>query len=679
MADRIEKVFTLAVEPSRAWELFARLGEERAKWEASTYEIDPVAGGRFRWTIGQYVGEGEVLEAVPEKLLRQHEQTMHENSEITVTFEAVESGTRITITHAGFGDGEWQDWLDGTSLGWDQSIHDLFAYVETGVVARRFVMPFDNLGLRMHETAAGLRVDEVATGQLAHQAGVTDGDLLLTIAGAPVFRIGEVWAALRLVGGTDRDVTVEYVHDGERRSGAGRVAAVVPCLVDPSVVPEGASLSLDPPWNGSGSSACPTPASRRSTTPSPAAAPSPRPTPSPPPTPTSASPRCPTTGSTRLAAMSASRNVVHAAVQFVDIGGLVEGASKGEGLGNRFLAHIREVDAIVYVLRAFDDGDVPGPTDPLEHLSVVELELCLADLETIEKQLERKRKQAQDRQVGRRRGRRARRRPRRPRPTARRCTGRRCRRSRPRAAAAAVPAHQPARCWPSLNIDEAQLGAGRRGRRAGAGRARRARRGAADLRAARGRGGAARRRGPGRDARGLGLGEGALPRFVQAAYHLLGLRTFLTTGDKESRAWTFRAGCEGARVRRRHPRRPRSGASSGPRSIRWDELLDIGSWNKAKDARQDPGRGQGLRGPGRRRPGDPPQRLTVALARCVTGEVLASLEVASPRRLGARACSVATASRVRCCCDRAVGAHPRHALRHRRRLPRRASCACCGS
>ena len=77
-----------------------------------------------------------------------------------------------------------------------------------------------------------------------------------------------------------------------------------------------------------------------------------------------------------LAAMSKSRNVVPATVQFVDIGGLVEGASKGEGLGNRFLGHIREVDAVVYVLRAFADDDVPGPSDPLEHLRVVETELA---------------------------------------------------------------------------------------------------------------------------------------------------------------------------------------------------------------------------------------------------------------------------------------------------------------
>ncbi|MEY2456577.1 MAG: ribosome-binding ATPase [Acidimicrobiaceae bacterium] len=93
-----------------------------------------------------------------------------------------------------------------------------------------------------------------------------------------------------------------------------------------------------------------------------------------------------------LAAMSSSRNVVPATVQFVDIGGLVEGASKGEGLGNRFLAHIREADAVVYVLRAFEDPDVPGEADPLEHLRIVELELTLADLETVESQIVRRRK-----------------------------------------------------------------------------------------------------------------------------------------------------------------------------------------------------------------------------------------------------------------------------------------------
>ena len=100
----------------------------------------------------------------------------------------------------------------------------------------------------------------------------------------------------------------------------------------------------------------------------------------------------------KLAIMSATKSVIPASVQFVDIGGLVEGASTGEGLGNKFLANIRESDAIVFVLRAFEDDDVPGPSDPLEHLRIVEIELALADLETVENQIEKRRKAAkQDR------------------------------------------------------------------------------------------------------------------------------------------------------------------------------------------------------------------------------------------------------------------------------------------
>src|SRR3954464_7042645 len=95
-----------------------------------------------------------------------------------------------------------------------------------------------------------------------------------------------------------------------------------------------------------------------------------------------------------LAEMSRSKKVVPTAVQFVDIGGLVEGASKGEGLGNKFLGGIREVDAVVFVLRSFDDADVPGPSDPLECLRILEVELALADLEAVENQVEKRRKAA---------------------------------------------------------------------------------------------------------------------------------------------------------------------------------------------------------------------------------------------------------------------------------------------
>ena len=125
----------------------------------------------------------------------------------------------------------------------------------------------------------------------------------------------------------------------------------------------------------------------------------------------------------RLAEMSKSKNVVHAAVQVVDIGGLVEGASKGEGLGNKFLANIREVDAAVFVLRAFEDDDVSGPSDPIEHLRVVEIELALADLEAVEKRLNQAHAGVQAGQDARRRDRRACRPPTTRCPRAARCTG----------------------------------------------------------------------------------------------------------------------------------------------------------------------------------------------------------------------------------------------------------------
>jgi GTP-binding protein YchF len=84
-------------------------------------------------------------------------------------------------------------------------------------------------------------------------------------------------------------------------------------------------------------------------------------------------------------------------MEFVDIAGLVKGASKGEGLGNQFLSHIREVDAIVHVVRCFDNDDiihVSGSVDPLRDIEVINLELCLADLAQVERRCDRTRKQA---------------------------------------------------------------------------------------------------------------------------------------------------------------------------------------------------------------------------------------------------------------------------------------------
>jgi len=283
----------------------------------------------------------------------------------------------------------------------------------------------------------------------------------------------------------------------------------------------------------------------------------------------------------RLAEMSASKKVVHASVQFVDIGGLVEGASTGEGLGNRFLAHIREVDAIVYLLRAFVDPDVPGPDDPLECLRVLEIELALADLETLDAQLAKKRKAA------------------------------RVDKSLQAEVEALDAAHavlaegtpiyrsdlpdslrQELKGWFLLTnkpvialvnvgeddldrIDEivapveAELG----GRAQVMGLC-------VQLEAE-----AAQFEGDERVEmlEALGLGDGALERFVNAAYEILGLRTFLTTGEKETRAWTFRAGSRAPEAAGRIHTDFQRGFIRAE-VIGWQELLDIGSWSKAKEA-----------------------------------------------------------------------------------------------
>jgi GTP-binding protein YchF len=283
----------------------------------------------------------------------------------------------------------------------------------------------------------------------------------------------------------------------------------------------------------------------------------------------------------RLAEMSASKNVVPASVEFLDIGGLVEGASTGEGLGNKFLANIREVDAIVFVLRAFVDDDVTGPSDPLEHLRVVEIELALADLESVEKQIDKRRKAAkQDRSIA----------------DEVEALGRAqvvlaegapiYRSTLPETDRALLAPYFLLTNKPVLavvnvaeddleRVDEltapvvAELG----GFGEVIGMCVQLEAEAAQL-----------------DAEGrvemleaLGLGDGALPRFLRTAYHLLGLRTFFTTGEKESRAWTFKAGwrapqCAGVI----HTDFERGFIRA--ETIQWDELLELGSWAKARDA-----------------------------------------------------------------------------------------------
>ena len=101
----------------------------------------------------------------------------------------------------------------------------------------------------------------------------------------------------------------------------------------------------------------------------------------------------------KLVSISNSKKKIHTTISFFDIAGLVKGASKGEGLGNKFLSHIREVDAIVHMIRCFDSDDVRNinpNVDPVRDLEIIETEMKLADLESIQKRLDKKNKKNVD-------------------------------------------------------------------------------------------------------------------------------------------------------------------------------------------------------------------------------------------------------------------------------------------
>ena len=100
-----------------------------------------------------------------------------------------------------------------------------------------------------------------------------------------------------------------------------------------------------------------------------------------------------------LAKISSSKKKINTTISFVDIAGLVKGASKGEGLGNKFLSHIREVDAIIHMIRCFDSSDIQNVNpnvDPVRDLEIIETEMMLADLESIQKRLEKNNKKNVD-------------------------------------------------------------------------------------------------------------------------------------------------------------------------------------------------------------------------------------------------------------------------------------------
>lgn len=208
-----------------------------------------------------------------------------------------------------------------------------------------------------------------------------------------------------------------------------------------------------------------------------------------------------------LAKMYDTEKKVPATVEFVDIAGLVEGASKGEGLGNKFLAHIRECQVICHVVRVFEDGDVvraEGSKDPAHDINVIRTELELADLETREKVAARRKKGGKD------------------------------------AAEEAIPYLMEKPVIYLFNVDEAEL-------KDEALKAKLAESVApsqavfvdAKLEAEMSGMDAAERK---EFLHEYGIEEDALAELIKAAYATLGLQSFLTAGKKEVRAWTIKQG-----------------------------------------------------------------------------------------------------------------------------------------
>jgi GTP-binding protein YchF len=288
-----------------------------------------------------------------------------------------------------------------------------------------------------------------------------------------------------------------------------------------------------------------------------------------------------------LAGIVRPERTVPAVVEFVDIAGLVKGASEGEGLGNQFLANIREVDAIVHVVRCFEDDDVQhvmGPVDPVRDREVINIELGLADLATVEKRLDKTTRAARSGD-----------------PHARQeqrlleavrdalAAGRPARVVEPTAEeAATLRGFNLLTSKPVLyaaNVAEDELVGGNRHVRA--------------LEAALARDGETAEvvtfsakveaelaelapEDRAEFLESLGVRESGLDRLAHAAYHLLGLRSFFTAGEKEVRAWTIHQG-------------DRAPAAAGvihsdfekgfirAETVAYDDFVRVGGWKPARE------------------------------------------------------------------------------------------------
>jgi GTP-binding protein YchF len=286
----------------------------------------------------------------------------------------------------------------------------------------------------------------------------------------------------------------------------------------------------------------------------------------------------------KLSDLSQSKEIIPTRMEFVDIAGLVKGASQGEGLGNKFLSNIREVDAIVHVVRCFEDDDVihvSGSVGPARDAEVINLELGLADLSQIEKRRERLKKQmrtskeaqVEDEALARiqevlEAGGAAR---------SVELTDEEALMIKPLGLLTAKPIIY------ATNVSEDDLAAGNAycnevvtlAETEGAETVRISAQVEAEL----------VELGEEECAdylEGLGVSEGGLRSLIRATYRLLGLRTYFTTGEKETRAWTFRAGMTAPQTAGViHTDFERGFIRA--QTIGWEKLLEAGSLSEARN------------------------------------------------------------------------------------------------
>jgi hypothetical protein len=211
MKDGFKATFSVEVAPEEVWPALARKTEDPGQ-----SAIDSPIGTQV-WLPG-YEMTGELLDVIPgRRLLLRKDAEPCKGTEILITLEDADSGTKVTIVQSGFG-ARFDLALKGLEIGWDYIVKDFALYLETGVIAHRHLDGWGGpLGAEMKETASGLVVTRVSSKLPAGRAGLQPGDRLLTLAGATVVNTRDLMVAWRTQRGAT-SVEFAWVRSRQRMS-----------------------------------------------------------------------------------------------------------------------------------------------------------------------------------------------------------------------------------------------------------------------------------------------------------------------------------------------------------------------------------------------------------------------------------------------------------------------------